>query len=73
MIIGMEILNMPNEQGKQTVGVKPPLGIKPRKIRDTERLIEIADAMHRYMIADKSFPIDWTDELEDIIWRYTEG
>ena len=46
---------------------KPPIGIKPRYIHDCERMIEILDAMERYSEAQKRIPVEWIDELKDLI------
>ena len=46
---------------------KPPLGIKPRHVHDSERAIEIAKAIARYIEARKKVPIEWTDELMEIL------
>ena len=48
-------------------GEKPPIGIKPRYIHDEERKQEIMDAMVRYSNAFKPIPVEWLDELRDLI------
>ena len=48
-------------------GEKPPIGIKPRYIHDEERKQEIMDAMVRYSNAFKPIPVEWLDELKDLI------
>ena len=42
----------------------PPLGLKPERIWRRERRIEIAEAVMRYVQADKPIPHEWLDELE---------
>lgn len=49
-------------------GEKPPIGIKPRYIHDEERKQEIMDAMVRYSNAFKPIPVEWLDELRDLIY-----
>lgn len=46
---------------------KPPLGLKPRYIHNSERLVEILHAMGRYSNARKPIPIEWINELGDLI------
>lgn len=48
-------------------GERPPIGIKPRYINDEERKQEIMDAMVRYSNAFKPIPVEWLDELRDLI------
>lgn len=48
-------------------GERPPIGIKPRYIHDEERKQEIMDAMVRYSNAFKPIPVEWLDELRDLI------
>ena len=49
--------------------VKPPLGITPREILDTERLIEITGGIQRYIEAGVTIPISWMEELNEITAR----
>lgn len=46
---------------------KPPLGIKPRKFVVKERAIEIAEAVIRFVKADRAPLPEWIDELKDHI------
>jgi len=46
---------------------KPPLGLVPRKIRENERLVEVKDAIIRYMDASKPIPQEWIDELNELM------
>jgi hypothetical protein len=48
---------------------KPPLGLVPRYVRDTQRLQEILEAMHRYSAAGKVIPKLWSDELAELLNR----
>lgn len=41
----------------------PPLGLKPRKIHDRDRMNEIISAIERYSEATMPIPKEWTDEL----------
>ena len=51
------------------VAKKPPLGLVPRLIRDSERQTEIVDAMNRYIDGKMRIPDEWFDELQDIQYR----
>lgn len=48
---------------------KPPLGLKPQRIHERQRLDEIVAAMKRYLKEDISIPSEWTQELIEIIER----
>ncbi len=48
---------------------KPPVGLVPRFIRDSQRLNEISEAIHRYFIAKKVLPVAWLDEYIEIVDR----
>jgi hypothetical protein len=41
----------------------PPLGLKPRKIHNGQRAIEIQQALLRYIAAKKPIPSEWYVEL----------
>jgi hypothetical protein len=42
----------------------PPLGLKPKKLHDQERLIEIIDAMYRYVSTNNVIPAEWFAEAQ---------
>jgi hypothetical protein len=44
--------------------LKPPVGLKPKKLHDQERLIEIIDAMYRYVSTDNVIPAEWFAEAQ---------
>ena len=46
---------------------KPPLGLKPRWIHDWERMVEITEAIERYVHAGKAIPKDWISELKELL------
>lgn len=46
---------------------KPPIGIVPRYIHNSNRTVKILDAMERYSKASRSIPVEWIDELRDLI------
>lgn len=46
---------------------KPPLGLKPRSIHDEERLSEVMGAVARSFAESAIIPVDWTNELLDLI------
>jgi hypothetical protein len=61
------ILN--NEQPKEEIKKKPPLGLKPDYIWKEERLQEIRDAMGRFNVAhnySKECPQEWLDEKHEL-------
>jgi len=43
---------------------KPPLGLAPQYIADTQRAREILAAMDRYLEAGKPVPHEWVTELK---------
>lgn len=52
------------EENKPTMPLpKPPLGLIPRFIRDSERASEILEALGRYNDAGKPVPQEWLNEL----------
>jgi hypothetical protein len=55
---------------KAPVIERPPLGLKPRSIHERMRLLEILEAMHRYVKADKKIPSEWHDEFNDLKYGY---
>lgn len=48
---------------------RPPLGLRPRHIADAMRLQEIAEAIGRYIEANKGIPLEWIDEYNEIAGR----
>ena len=46
---------------------KPPLGLKPKFIHDAQRVREILEAMTRYSEANYPIPIEWIEELKQLI------
>jgi len=55
------------ETSEKKKGVKPPLGLVPKKITLELRLKEINEAIKRYLKANKVIPSDWIDERSEII------
>ena len=51
----------------QTAVPKPPLGLKPKYIHDKARVKEILDAMERYSYQRFPVPIEWVEELRELI------
>lgn len=45
----------------------PPLGLKPKYIHDKTRIKEILDAMERYSERRFPIPIEWVEELKELI------
>jgi predicted amino acid dehydrogenase len=48
---------------------KPPLGLKPRKFVDEDRLREVQGAMDRYYYANKPMPLEWITEYNELVER----
>ena len=46
---------------------KPPLGIMPRTIWEEKRKKDIVDAMKRYVDEGAHIPLDWINELYDLL------
>ena len=46
---------------------KPPIGLKPRYIWECERKLEIFEAMRRYSEAQMPIPIEWIEELKNLL------
>lgn len=51
----------------QTIVSKPPLGLKPKYIHNKARIKEILDAMERYSYQRFPIPIEWVEELRELI------
>jgi hypothetical protein len=51
---------------------KPPLGLMPRNIHESQRIGEILEAMQRYNEAGKPIPAAWVEELRDLNQRQHE-
>lgn len=49
---------------------KPPIGLKPRWIHDSQRAKEILDAIERYTDSNMSIPKAWIEELKDLFENY---
>ena len=43
--------------------MKPPVGLKPKRIHDSERLKDLIDAIKRYTDAELPIPKEWVEEL----------
>lgn len=43
--------------------MKPPVGLKPKRIHDSERLKDLIDAIERYSDAELPIPKEWVEEL----------
>ena len=47
--------------------VKVPVGLKPKYIHDKARVSEILEAMERYSYQRFPIPIEWIEELKELI------
>lgn len=45
----------------------PPIGLTPRNVVTKQRTTDILEAMQRYVSADKEVPVEWLNELVDIL------
>ena len=45
----------------------PPLGLTPKLIHNKKRVLEILDAMERYSYQRFPIPIEWVEELRELI------
>jgi len=52
--------------------IKPPLGLKPKRVHDIHRVNDIIDAIKRYINTDKVVPDDWRDELDDLLYSLND-
>jgi hypothetical protein len=48
------------------IEIKPPLGIVPRNIAITQRMIDIQEAIYRYLDADYIIPQEWIREYFEL-------
>lgn len=48
---------------------EPPLGLTPRWVQDEIRLMDIVNAMHRYVSKNRPIPLEWIDETIGITKR----
>ena len=66
-----------DEQQQQTTMQKPPLGLRPRFIVVEHRTLEILEAMIRYVQVGYQVPIEWREELNDLLdddhWHRNEA
>lgn len=51
---------------------RPPLGLKPRNIHDRMRMLEVLEAMHRYVKADMKIPLEWHHEYIDFTKKFVD-
>jgi hypothetical protein len=52
---------------------KPPLGLKPKRIHDEQRLYEVQSAIARRYDAEWSIPIEWVEEYNQLISMLKEN
>ena len=49
---------------------KPPLGLMPKFLWDSERLSDITNAINRYLTAEKEIPIEWIEEYNKLVKKH---
>lgn len=47
----------------------PPVGLIPKKVHDNHRVDEIFNAMKRFSKAEYPIPIEWIDELIELLTK----
>lgn len=50
--------------------VKPPKGIKPRRVHDIERLTALSETIYRYLAAGLEISVEWVEEYNELVSRY---
>lgn len=55
--------------GKKIKDKKPPLGLMSKTFWEERRILNIIEAIDRYIGAGKSIPRDWVDEFNDLIQK----
>lgn len=61
------------EKSKDVMMPKPPIGVKPRKLVDEERLEELERAIEMYKKSMVPVPQDWYNEWNEIALRLMPG
>jgi hypothetical protein len=58
-----------NPGAKEVVEVRvaSPIGLRPKALAEAARILEILEAMHRYVQAGKKVPYEWQDEISDLL------
>lgn len=51
---------------KEKKSVKPPIGIKPRRVWERERMINLEEAIQRYVAAGFTVPPEWFEEFVEL-------
>lgn len=51
---------------RRRITPKPPLGLKPRKLHDEDRLNEVRSAIRRYVVARLDVPAEWLTEYFEL-------
>ncbi len=47
--------------------IKPPLGLKPKKINEEQRYVEVQTAIDRYCIDGLKIPVEWVEEYNELL------
>lgn len=45
---------------------KPPLGVLPKFLWDEQRMVDLTEAINRFMDANEPVPSEWVQELAEI-------
>lgn len=45
----------------------PPVGVKPRKLHDEQRALDLLAAMVRYVTHERRIPSEWIEELDGLV------
>lgn len=54
------------DYGVNAVRRKPPLGLKPKWIHESNRIAEIEAAVARYSTGGQEVPLEWAQELSEL-------
>ena len=58
--------------GGRLSDIKPPLGLRPRRVADHARYIEICEAISRYYNAGEQIPVEWIEEYNELAKKEKE-
>lgn len=47
--------------------IKPPLGLKPKRIHKEQRYREVQSAIDRYCIDGLKIPVEWVEEYNELL------
>jgi hypothetical protein len=54
------------------MAVKPPIGIQPKYIWKSKRIVDLSFAIERYRVANLPIPIEWVEEYNELLREVSE-